>query len=145
MTLASRQETKDFKKGLHSKPSYVENAQQPFDGASSQMNTNTKGIAKQRVHTLFNLAFTNFDQDPNQAQQYVDSARKIAMAAKIKLPRQYRHRVCRHCKKLILPGINCRIRTRHLREPHIVTTCLSCGKQTRIPLKKKQQQERHSL
>ena len=104
-----------------------------------QMNADVRHIARQRVQTLFSLAFQIFEHDPALAQQYVDTARKISMAAKIRLPRRYRRQVCRHCKSLILPGINCRVRIRQLREPHIVTTCLNCGKHTRMLLSKKEE------
>ncbi|MGA2767549.1 MAG: ribonuclease P [Candidatus Bathyarchaeia archaeon] len=102
------------------------------------MDDNTRRIARQRVQTLFSLAKNNFDKDPAMAQQYVDTARKIAMSAKIRLPREYRRQICRHCKSFVLPGVNCRVRIKQLREPHVVITCLNCGKQTRIPLSKKE-------
>jgi ribonuclease P protein subunit RPR2 len=102
-----------------------------------QVQDNIRSIARQRVQTLFTLARETLDADPMLAQQYVDTARRIAMSAKIRLPRQYRRQVCRHCKRFILPGVNCRVRIKQLREPHMVTTCLNCGKQTRIPLSKK--------
>jgi ribonuclease P protein subunit RPR2 len=102
------------------------------------MDAETKRIAMQRIQRLFNLAKENFQKDPSSAQRYVRTARKIAMAARIRLPREYRHQVCRYCKSFILPGVNCRVRIRQLREPHMVLTCLNCGKQMRIPLKKKE-------
>jgi ribonuclease P protein subunit RPR2 len=102
-----------------------------------QVQDNIRSIARQRVQTLFSLAKETLDEDPVLAQQYVDTARRIAMAAKIRLPRQYRRQICRHCKRFILPSVNCRVRIKQLREPHIVTTCFNCGKQTRIPLSKK--------
>jgi len=95
-------------------------------------------IARQRVQTLFGLARETLGQDPLLAQRYVDIARRIAMAAKIRLPRQYRSQICRHCKGFMMPGASCRVRVRQLREPHVAITCLKCGKQTRIPLSKKE-------
>jgi ribonuclease P protein subunit RPR2 len=102
-----------------------------------QVQDNIRSIARQRVQALFSLAEETLDKEPALAQQYVDTARRIAMAAKIRLPRQYRRQICRHCKRFIMPGVNCRVRIKQLREPHIVTTCLVCGKQTRIALSKK--------
>jgi ribonuclease P protein subunit RPR2 len=102
-----------------------------------QVQDNVRSIARQRVQTLFSLAEESLEEDPVLAQQYVDTARRIAMAAKIRLPRQHRRQICRHCKRFILPGVNCRVRIKQLREPHIVTTCLNCGKQMRIRLSKK--------
>jgi len=98
------------------------------------MNDNVRAIARERIHTLFTLAERTFHEDPAVAQRYVNIARRIAMAAKLRLPKQYRRQVCRHCKNFILPGVNCRVRTRQRREPHLVITCFNCGHNTRIPL-----------
>ena len=102
------------------------------------MDPTTKRIAMQRIRTLFHLARETVHEDPALAQRYVDIARKVAMAAKVRLPKEYRSQICRHCKSFILPGVNCRVRIKQRREPHIVITCLNCGKQMRIPLKRKE-------
>jgi ribonuclease P protein subunit RPR2 len=101
------------------------------------MDAAIKRIAMQRIQMLFRLARETFHEDPSLAQRYVDIARKIAMAAKTRLPKEYRRQVCRHCKSFILPCVNCRVRIKQRREPHVLITCLNCGKQMRIPLKKK--------
>lgn len=101
------------------------------------MDADTKRIAAQRIQTLFRLANETFHENPSLAQRYVDTARKIAMAAKIRLPPKYRRQICKHCKSFILPCVNSRVRIKQKREPHMVITCLKCGKQTRIPLRKK--------
>jgi ribonuclease P protein subunit RPR2 len=103
------------------------------------MDISMKRIANERVQTLFRLAREILHEDPALAQRYVDLARRVAMAAKIRLPREYRRQVCRHCKSFILSGVNCRVRIQQQREPHVVITCLNCGKQTRIPLAKKEE------
>jgi len=106
------------------------------------MNDTTKRIAMQRIQTLFRLATETLHEDPSLAQRYVNTARKIAMAAKVRLPREHRRQVCRHCKSFILPGVNCRVRLKQRREPHVVITCLNCGKQMRISLKKKKEESK---
>lgn len=103
------------------------------------MDSPTKHIAKQRIQTLFQRAEKIYAENPGLAQHYVYTARKIAMAAKIRLPAKYRRQICKKCKSLILLGINSRVRTQKRREPHIVITCLNCGHRTRIPLKKKEE------
>jgi ribonuclease P protein subunit RPR2 len=103
------------------------------------MNENVRAIARQRISMLFGLAKQIYHEDPALAQRYVDMARRIAMAAKLRLPTEYRRQVCRHCKTFILPGINCRVRTRQHREPHLVITCLNCGHQTRILLAEREE------
>lgn len=103
----------------------------------------TKRIAMQRIQKLFSLAKETFNGDPSLAQRYVDVARRIAMAARIHLPTEYRRQICKHCKSFILPGVNCRVRIKQEREPHMVITCFKCGKQTRIPLKKREEKLNH--
>jgi ribonuclease P protein subunit RPR2 len=95
----------------------------------------TRQIALQRIHSLFRLAKEKIREEPQLAQRYAEVARKIAMRAKLRLPKEYRRMICRHCKSFIYPGVNCRVRVQQKREPHMVITCLVCGKITRIPLK----------
>ena len=71
--------------------------------------------------------------------QYVLSARKIAMAAKIRMPVEFKRETCKECNSLFVQGVNCRVRIKQKREPHVVVTCLNCGNQTRILLKEKQE------
>ncbi|MEM1539901.1 MAG: ribonuclease P [Candidatus Bathyarchaeia archaeon] len=104
------------------------------------MDEATRRIAKQRIQTLFRLAKETYHDDPLLAQRYVDIARRVAMAAKIRLPTEYRRMVCRHCKSFILPGDSCRVRIKQRREPHVVITCLKCGKHMRMPLKGKKKE-----
>ena len=94
-----------------------------------------KQIALQRIHTLFRLARETIHEDPELAQRYVEIARKIAMRTRLRLPKEYRRMICKHCKSFILPGVNCRVRIQPKREPHMVVTCLNCGKHMRIPLR----------
>lgn len=102
----------------------------------------TRQIAMQRIRTLFQLARNVYAKDPELAQRYVDIARRIAMAARIRLPREFRRQVCRHCKGFILPGVSCRVRIKQRREPHVVITCLKCGGYMRIPLGKRKRREK---
>jgi len=60
------------------------------------------------------------------------------MAAKIRLPIEFRRQTCRKCNNLLMHSLNCRVRVKQKREPHVVITCLSCGDQTRIMLRKKE-------
>lgn len=108
------------------------------------MDADTKRIALQRVETLFRLAKESFKEDPPLAHRYVKIARRIAMGAKVRLPREYRRQVCKYCKDFILPGVNCRVRIKQRREPHVVITCSDCGKQTRILLKRKRKEDKRS-
>jgi len=80
--------------------------------------------------------------DPKLAMQYVKSARKIAMAARMRLPVDFRRETCKSCNALLVQGNNCRVRVKQKREPHVVITCLNCGNQIRIMLRKRMEQEK---
>ena len=108
-----------------------------FEGETLKMDSDTKQIAKQRMQILFQQAEEVFRTNPQLASRYVEVARKIAMSAKIRLPTKCKRRICRNCNALLVPGNNCRVRVKQRREPHLVVTCLACGHQTRILLRKK--------
>ncbi|MEM2102238.1 MAG: ribonuclease P protein component 4 [Candidatus Bathyarchaeia archaeon] len=95
----------------------------------------TKQTARERINTLFSLAKENINKNPKLAQRYATIARRIAMTAKVTLPTEHKHQICKHCKQFIQPGVNCRVRIQQRREPHVVVTCLLCGRSTRFPLK----------
>jgi ribonuclease P protein subunit RPR2 len=101
--------------------------------------SNVKQIARQRIQILFEQAKLAGKAQPNLAMQYVKSARRIAMAAKVRLPIEFRRETCKECNSLLVQGVNCRVRVKQKREPHVVVTCLNCGNITRIMLRKKEQ------
>jgi ribonuclease P protein subunit RPR2 len=115
----------------------VEHALPSQEGQTSKMNSGTRQIAKQRIQILFQQAEEARRENPQLASRYVAVARKIAMAAKIRLPPQYKRRICKNCNALLVPGENCRVRVKQRREPHVVVTCFACGHQTRVLLRKK--------
>jgi ribonuclease P protein subunit RPR2 len=103
--------------------------------------TSVKQIAKQRIQILFEQAKQVRKTNPKLVMQYIKSARRIAMAAKIRLPVEFKRETCKNCNALLVQGYNCRIRIKQKREPHVVITCLNCGNQTRILLRKKKEQK----
>lgn len=105
------------------------------------MNSNAKQIAKHRVQVLFQQARSTYKANPQLAQRYITTARKIAMAAQMRLPTVYKRQICKNCNAFLVSGETSRVRTRPTREPHVVITCLKCGHQTRIPLKTKNKEK----
>jgi len=103
--------------------------------------TSVKQIARQRIQTLLDEAKKISKEDPKLAAQYVKSARRIAMAARIRLPTEFRRQTCKNCNALLVQGYNCRVRVKQKREPHVVITCLDCGNQTRMMLRKRKVQQ----
>jgi len=101
------------------------------------MNKDVRQIAYERIRILFNLAKQVVHERPDLADRYVEIARRVAMKARVHLPKEFRLLVCRRCKRFILPGVNCRVRIQPRREPHVTITCLRCGNHVRIPCRKR--------
>ena len=102
-----------------------------------------KQIARQRIAILFEEAKKSAKTNPKLAMRYVKTARRIAMAARIRLPPEFKQETCKNCNTLLVQGSNCRVRIKQKREPHVVVTCLNCGKHTRMLLKKRKEQNQN--
>ena len=89
-----------------------------------------KEIARQRIKELFQEA--QITESQKLANRYVELARKITGKARVRMPKEYKHRFCKHCYNYLKSGKNARIRTR---QGKLVIYCLNCKKYTRIPLK----------
>ena len=105
----------------------------------AKMKFKAKQIAQQRIKILFQQAKETFRENPQLSRRYIEIARRIAMATRMRLPTVYRRQICKSCHSLLVQGENCRVRIRQRREPHVVITCLSCGHKTRMPLRQKQE------
>ena len=103
--------------------------------------TSVRQVARQRIQILFDEAKNVGKSDPKLAAQYVKSARRIAMAARIRLPVDFKQQTCKSCNALLAQSYNCRVRIKQKREPHVVITCLNCGYQTLIMLSKRKEQK----
>ncbi|HOT02969.1 MAG TPA: ribonuclease P [Methanolinea sp.] len=89
----------------------------------------TKRIARERITILFQRARECFLLEPARSDRYVDLARKISMKHRVRLDRRLRRQFCHHCGRLLVPGVNMRVR---IRRGMVVITCLSCNQQTRF-------------
>ncbi len=96
-------------------------------------------IAKERVKILFDNAEEMFRRDSKLSDRYVALARKIAMKANMRMPRELKRRFCKHCNSYLKPGVNCRIRTN---EGKVVYYCLNCKKFMRYPYLKEKKERR---
>ncbi len=101
-----------------------------------------KGVATNRVKVLMSLAEKVFLEDQSLAQRYVDLAKAISLKTNVRLPKALRRRICRYCGAYLWPGVNCRVRLRINREPHVTVTCLNCKRQTRICYKRTRKNSR---
>ena len=93
-----------------------------------------KEIAKEKVKKLFQQADEVFKESPELANRYIHLARKNAMKVNLRYPRGFKRKFCKHCYHYLMPGVNCRIRTR---DKKVIYYCLDCKKYMRFPLKAK--------
>jgi len=91
-----------------------------------------KQIARERISILFKRAGYIFKESPSLANRYVDIARKIAMKAQINIPSNLRKKFCRKCFSYLMPGENCRVRTRNKK---LIYFCKKCKNYMRFAYK----------
>ncbi|MBS3108402.1 ribonuclease P [Candidatus Woesearchaeota archaeon] len=93
-------------------------------------------IANERIEILFSEADEIFKKNPKLANRYVELARKIAMKIKLRMPRKFKRKYCKHCYSYLKHGVNCQTR---INKKIVLTYCFNCKKYTRIPFWKKKQ------
>jgi ribonuclease P protein subunit RPR2 len=101
--------------------------------ARKQQKNLIQNIAVQRMWRLFELAKTEFPENPERSRRYVQLIRNISMRNRISIPGEIKRRICKHCYTLLMPGHNARYR---LKGGLIVISCKHCGKEMRYPYKK---------
>lgn len=94
-------------------------------------------IGRERIERLFKMAEEIFHEYPELADRYVELARKISMKARIRIPKKWRRRFCHKCYTFLVPGVNCHVRIKPRRSPHVVVTCHRCGNKMRYLIKRK--------
>ena len=102
-----------------------------------------KKIAIQRMLFLFEKAHEVFPKNKTLSNRYVYLARRYAQRAKIKIPDEWKKRICKKCKKFLYPGVNYRIRmnSQNGKGSHVSLTCFECNKTTRYFIKLKTKSE----
>ena len=96
-----------------------------------------KKIAKSRMLYLFQKAHEVFPKNKTLSNRYTYLARRYAQRAKIKIPFEWKKRICHKCKKFLYPGANYRIRihSHKGKGSHVSLTCFECNKTTRYYIK----------
>lgn len=95
-----------------------------------------KRIAKNRINILLKSADRVFLSNKPLAQRYIDITRKLSKKYRVRIPREYKLRICNHCKSYLWPGKNCRVRIRKNKNLKITVTCFECKRQMRLIYKK---------
>ncbi|RLG48424.1 MAG: ribonuclease P [Thermoproteota archaeon] len=89
-------------------------------------------IARERVVRLLRLADEIHLRDLELAEAYGELARRIAMRTRVRIPREWRWRYCRKCKRLLFPGITATVRV-NSRNRCVEIRCGRCGHVNRRP------------
>ena len=92
-----------------------------------------KQIAKEHIKELFTQADERFSTRPDLAHRYVQLARTTQMKYKLRMPKEYKRKYCKHCYHYIRTGENGRVR---IRDGVLTVYCENCKKFTRTPFKK---------
>lgn len=92
-----------------------------------------RNIAKERIRYLFDLANSEYSEDPEKSKRYVVLARKIGMRHRVSIPPELKRRFCKNCGSLLVPGNSSRVR---LKDGRLTITCLICGSIKRYPFDK---------
>ncbi len=92
-----------------------------------------KKEARKDISNFMKLAKHSFKEDKNKANMYVRKARRLAMKHNIRFSSSVKRKFCKHCYSYLVPGINCRVRTR---DGKLIYYCLECKKYMRFPIKK---------
>ena len=93
-----------------------------------------KKKAIEEIKAIFDIAGKYFKTEKKKANLYVKKARRLAMRHNIKLGSVLKKKFCKHCYSYIVPGVNCRVRTRN---KMIVYYCLECKRYMRFGIRKK--------
>lgn len=89
-----------------------------------------KGEARALIPDLLEKAKLEYKKgDKRLSKTYAKKIRYLYMKHKINLPRTIKRQLCKHCYGVLIPSLNCRIRTR---EGKIIIYCLDCKNYTRI-------------
>jgi ribonuclease P protein subunit RPR2 len=92
-----------------------------------------KQIALNRINKLFLMAESKAHSgNLSYANRYVSIARKLSMKYLVPIPKEFKHRFCKHCYFFLHPYVNSRFR---VHRGKLIIYCNNCNKFSRIPLK----------
>lgn len=89
-------------------------------------------IALEEVKKLFQQAEEAFPTRRAWAHRLVRKARRAAMKVKLRMPREYKRKYCKHCYSFLIPGVNSRVRTARGK---VIISCFECKKFVRVPVR----------
>ena len=85
--------------------------------------------AIERMNYLYQIAHEALRlKNESLARFYIYTMMGISKRLVIRLDPSIKRTICKHCHSLLIPGITMKVRISPNREPHVVNTCLYCGK-----------------
>jgi ribonuclease P protein subunit RPR2 len=94
-----------------------------------------KADAAAAARSLLNASVKTSKEDMALARRQAELARKVMLRYNVRLDYSLKRFICHGCKKLIVPGLNARVRLGSGKPPEIHVTCLECGRVNRKILK----------
>ena len=96
---------------------------------------NKQMITRSRIISLYRFAESQAKQGyKERTRRYMTLIRRLSTKNRTPIPKEWKHRMCKHCHQFLIPGDNCRIR---IHRGKIIVFCENCSQYYRIPLKKK--------
>jgi dephospho-CoA kinase len=93
-----------------------------------------KRIALERINRLMELAEQNLRKHPKRSRYYVELMKKISSKNRVRIPKEFKQRICKKCNSLLVEGITSKTR---VTEKVLWKTCLNCGTIKKVFLKPK--------
>ena len=94
---------------------------------------NQRKIAEERIKILFDKAdCESLNSDFEQANRYVDAARKIAMKYNVRIKSGFKRKFCKFCHHYLLPAETASVRL-DSREHRVVIKCFKCKRMMFYP------------
>ncbi|HZX45552.1 MAG TPA: ribonuclease P [Candidatus Nanoarchaeia archaeon] len=91
-----------------------------------------KKEARENIPKLLERAKKLYKQDLRLSNVYSKKIKHLHMKYKLKLPKEIRRQLCKHCFSVLIPSVNSRVR---LAKGRIIYYCSECKRYTRIPLR----------
>lgn len=95
-----------------------------------------KAEAARVAASLLDTSVRTSKEDLALARRQAELARKVMLRFNVRFGYSLRRYFCHGCKKLVVPGVNARVRLGHGTPPVIRITCLECGHVNRKILKR---------
>ena len=98
-----------------------------FVSAGVKRRQKPKAEAAEVAERLLRLSVSEARKNPDLAKQQADLARRVMLRFNVRFGWELRRFYCHGCKKLMLPGMNARVRLAAGRPKTVRMTCLECG------------------